>query len=261
MDLNLSDRTVLVTGSSKGIGKGIAQMFAEEGAAVAICARGSEALKEAENELKSNGGRVVAVQADMAKEGDVVRVYEKTMSEFGKIDVLVNNAGVGYINRNFDLSEEEWKSSLDINLMSMIRMTRAVVPQMKERKWGRIINISSINGHTMWAGMVDYQVAKSAMIAYSKTMALELAPDNILVNTICPGPVVTPLWDRLADEMVGVMGASREEVYNNFGSQVPLGRHGEVKEIAGLAAFLASDYASYMTGAAIDIDGGITKTT
>ena len=112
MDLNLTDKTVLITGSSKGIGKGIAMMFAEEGASVAICARGNEALSEAENELKALGGRVVAVQADMAKEEDIVRVYEDTMAALGKIDVLVNNAGVGYLNRNFDLSEEEWKSSL-----------------------------------------------------------------------------------------------------------------------------------------------------
>jgi NAD(P)-dependent dehydrogenase (short-subunit alcohol dehydrogenase family) len=260
MDLKLDGKVALITASSAGLGKAIAMEFAKEGAKVSIGARSKDKLLEARDDLAALGGEVLDVQTDVTKPNDIVNAVKKTVKTFGKIDVLVNNAGEAWFGHGVDTSDEEWTYSLEVNLLSAVRFTREVVPHMRKQGGGRIINIASVSGHTMLGGLADYQASKAGMLAYSKTMAIDLAPDNILVNCVCPALIHTPLWDRLADSMIPSVGKTRKQVFKNLAKQVlMLDRFGTPEEVSGIVVFLASERASFVTGAAWDVDGGFTK--
>jgi 3-oxoacyl-[acyl-carrier protein] reductase len=260
MDLGLEGKVALVTAASKGIGRGIAEELAREGAAVAICARGKAGLDEAVASLQDLGTKALGVAADASRAEDAEEVVRATVDAFGRVDVLVNNAGDAWFGHMVETTDEEWAAALDINLMSAVRFTRAVVPHMRRQGGGRIVNISTVGAHSPIVGLVDYEAAKAGMLSFSKSMANELAGDKILVNSVCPALIHTPLWDRLAETMVGATGPSREEVFQNLAAQfVPLGRFGVVEEVSGLVAFLASERATFITGASFDVDGGYTR--
>ncbi len=254
MDFGLQDRVAIITGASYGIGRAIAEILSTEGAKVAICARNQEQLDQAAQAL---GSDVLAVQADMTQLADIEKLFAQTLERYGRIDILVNNAGGTHLSQLLDLPDEAWQENIDVNLFSVLRCSRLALPHMRQQHWGRIINISSIFGKQPGGGMIDYNATKAAVISLTKTLADELAKDNVLVNVVCPGPVRTLLWENAAkminpEDPDGMIEGFAE-------ANIPLGRFGRPEEIASLVTFLASERASFITGSAYDIDGGMVK--
>ena len=264
MDLALEGKVALITGASRGIGKSCALVLSEEGCNLAICARGKESLEEAAEQFKAKGVDVLAIQGDVTKLQDIDNLVSQTVEKFNRIDILINNAGTGRLSDLMELPEEEFRYNMDLMLFGLIRCSKAAVPYMREQKWGRIINISSIFGKQP-GGLVDYDAIKAAVIMFTKDLANYLAKDNILVNSVCPGPIRTPLWEdpgQLGDQLGQMLNMSGPEAINWFAEQnIPLGHHGDPEDIANLVAFLASDKAKFITGQAINVDGGMVKST
>lgn len=262
MDLGLKGKVALVTGASQGIGKSCALVLAEEGCSLAVCARKKEALELAAEEIKTKGVEVLSVPADVTQPGDLKNFVSKAAERFGRIDILVNNAGTGRLSDPMELPDEEFRYNMDLMLFAPIQCSREVIPFMKKQGAGRIINISSIFGKQP-GGLLDYDAIKAAVIMFTKDLSNYLAKDNILVNAVCPGPIYTPLWEgpgALGDQLGQVLGMSGQEAIKWFaGQNIPLGHHGDVDDIANMVAFLASDKAKFVTGQAINVDGGMVK--
>ncbi len=258
MDLGLSDQVVMITGASRGIGRAAAAAFANEGSFLAVCSRNGDELRAA---LKADGARderLLALPADVSKSGDAEAFVRASLDRFGSVHVLVNNAGAGLPAAFEDLSDDRWAAALEQNLWSTIRVTRAVLPAMMARGGGRIINVSALSGLRPRLGQVASNVAKAGVVSLTHSLAAELAPHNILVNTVCPGMVLTSRWVARAAKMAREQGISEEDAqYRLAGYGVPLGRFGRPHEVVGIILFLASRHASYITGTAIPVDGGL----
>ncbi len=264
MDLELNGKVALITGASRGIGKSCALALAEEKCHLTICSRDKETLDKAAEDLKSKGAEVLAVQADVTKQADNSKFVSQAAEKFGRIDILVNNAGAGRLSDLMELPEEEFRYNMDLMLFGPVQCSKGVIPYMREQGGGRIINISSIFGKQP-GGLLDYDAIKAAVIMFSKDLANYLAKDKILVNAVCPGPIRGPLWEgpgALGDQLGQMLGMSGPEAVKWFAEQnIPLGHHGDPEDIANMVTFLASDKAKFITGQAINVDGGMVKAT
>ena len=262
MDLGLKGKVALITGASQGIGKAIALTLAEEGCNLAICARRKEALDSSAKEIRGKGVEVLAIQSDVTKPEDNKNFVSQAAKKFGRIDILVNNAGHGNASDPMELPEEVFRHHMDLMLFGPIQLCREVVPYMRKQGWGRIINISSIFGKQP-GNQLDYDSIKASLQMVTKDLSNHLAKNNILVNAVCPGPIRTPLWEgpgALAERLGQQLGMSPPEVMKWFAQQnIPLGHHGDPEDIANIVAFLASDKAKFITGQAINVDGGMVK--
>ena len=253
MDINLAGRTAIITGASKGIGLAVATRFAASGAEVAIIARGREALDNAVKIIaKSGRPRIAAIQADVAAAADLSRAYDEAMTQFGKIDIVVNNAGTSRTGAFQEITDEVWREDFDQKLFAAIRLTRLVWPQMKQRRWGRVINTLNIGAKAPRPRSAPTSVTRAAGLALTKVLAGEGAPYNILVNALLVGFIEADQHVRAAEKA----GIALEDYVNARTKDIPLGRIGRAEEFANIACFLASDAASYITGTAINVDGG-----
>ena len=258
MELGLRGRKAIVTGGSKGLGRAIAEELAREGADVAICARHGDEVRRAGRELEAFGTTVVAEPADVTDPAEVASFVARAADAMGGIDILVNNAGRAHPGMFATLSDEDWKSDLDVKLFSMIRCSREVLPHLRARGGGRIVNIGAVYGKYPDPAFFATSTNRAACMAFTKALAMELATDGILVNIVNIGFVVTPQWKdihrRRAPEL------SEDQFFANMAAaEVPLGRFGRPDEVAGMVAFLAGERASYITGASIDVAGGMGK--
>ena len=255
MEIRLDGRTALVTGGSKGLGLAIAKAFAGSGADVAIVARRPEVLEEARAEIESlGGGRAHAVAADIATADGVTLACKSTMATLGRIDILVNNAGVSCTGPFESITDEVWQADLDLKLFAAIRTARLILPQMKERRWGRIINVLNIGAKAPRAGSAPTSVSRAAGMALTKVLAGEGAPYNVLVNALLVGLIDSDQWVRRHASQGPTV--PYEAFTAKLAAGVPLGRMGRSEEFANIACFLASDAAGYITGTAINVDGG-----
>lgn len=257
MDIRLDGRTALITGGSMGLGLAMAKTFAHAGAAVAIAARRREVLDDARSAIaKGAGTKVKAYVCDVTKAQDIAALYGDVVMDFGQVDILVNNAGQSATGVFEDISDDAWQSDIDLKLLSTIRLTRAAFSDMKARRWGRVINVLNSAAKAPGGRSAPTSVTRAAGLALTKVLAHEGAPHNVLVNAICPGLFMSDQWER--KHKPGGPVANLDARLAKLGQQVPLGRVGEAQEFANLACFLASDAASYITGSAINADGGLT---
>jgi len=256
MDIRLDGKSAVVTGGSKGLGLAIAEEYAASGADVAILARDPSTLAEAKAKIQGRaaGGKVAAISCDVSRAADIRKAYGQIMSEFGKVDIFVNNAGQSTRGPSETLTDEMWQADLDLKLFAQIRFCRLVFPQMKERRWGRIISVLNIGAKAPGADSAPTSVSRAAQMAFTKALSQEGAPHNVLVNSLHVGVIVSDqIVRRHRREGANV---SLEDFIAQAGRAVPLGRMGRAEEFANVATFLASDAASYVTGCAINVDGG-----
>jgi 3-oxoacyl-[acyl-carrier protein] reductase len=257
MEIRLDGRVALITGGSKGLGLAMAAKFVAAGAAVAILARHPNELAEAEKTIGETAqGRIAALACDVTKADEIRAAYDSVMSTFGRVDILVNNAGASQTGKFADVSDEIWQADLDLKLFAAIRLARLVLPQMTERRWGRILNVLAIVGKAPRAGTAPTSVSRAAGMALTKVLAGEGAPHNVLVNALLVGSIVSD--QILRRHRAEGTNASLGEYIKAKGAGIPLGRMGEAEEFANVALFLASEAGSYVTGTAINVDGGMS---
>src|SRR5688572_5282587 len=260
MDLGLKAKVVLVTGGSKGIGKAVARGLLEEGAKVAICARTKAELDAASTELaKNTGGEVFPVAGDLTREADVKRIVEAVIGRFGRIDVLINNAGAAPGGLPLDLTEDDWEQAMQLKFMGYVRCMKAVIPHMLKQEGGRIVNIVGNDGVKPIGVELTPSAANAADLAVTLALAEQYGRENICINAINPGPVATERWDGLVAGIAKVRNIPVAEAQKRAERSIPLGRICTPEEVANVAVFVASPRASFMNGAIINLDGAQRK--
>jgi NAD(P)-dependent dehydrogenase (short-subunit alcohol dehydrogenase family) len=246
-DKRLQDRIALVTGASKGLGKAMAIALAREGARVALVSRDADKLNSVAEEIRENGGAAEVFRADVGNESEVAALESEVVSRLGKVQILINNAGVNVRKNITDFTLDEWNFVVGTNLTAVFLMCRAFVPHMKGSGYGRILNMTSIMSHISLPGRAAYSSSKAGLLGLTKALALELAPEGVTVNGISPGPFATEMNAALIQN---------PELNQQFLSKIPLGKWGQVEDIGKLAVYLCADEACFITGTDILIDGG-----
>jgi len=244
---DLNNKTALVTGARRGIGKAIALELSRKGASVAVTDINKEDCQEVVNELEGEG---IALEMDVTDADQVKETMEKTKEELGSIDILVNNAGIAPLDDFSELDKESWEQVLAVNLEGVYLTTKHALPQMVDQEWGRIVNISSIAATAYWAQLTHYSASKAGIIGLTKNLAGKAGKHGVTVNAVCPGAIETQMLEEVSEKL----GMSQEQILKH----TPMNRTGRPEDIANLVGFLASDKAGFITGQAIKADGGYT---
>ena len=262
MDLGLQDKVAIITGGSDGIGKAAALSMSKEGANVVIVARGQEMLDQAAEEIRAaTEGAVVPISADVTGSDTAERVVQTTLDRFGRLDILVNNAGTSMAKGFEQVSQEDWEFDFELKVWGAVRLIQQSIPEMRKVGGGRIINVTNLGGRTPGANSMPTSISRAAGIAITKGLSKDLAQDNILVSTVCIGLIKSGQHrNRYETRLQTEPGLAEDAFYDQLakGRSVPIGRVGEPEEAGDVIAFLASDRASYLTGIAVNIDGGVS---
>ena len=260
MDLGIAGRVAIVTGASRGIGRAIAERLCREGANVALCARSREALAEAQRRLEALGaGKVLVIEADLTEPAAADRVVEGTVAAWGRIDILVNNAGAARGIPFDELTQELWLENLQLKLFGYLRMARLVLPHLRRNAWGRIVNIAGLAGLQPSPLSMPIGLNNAGILNVMKALADGEAAHNILVTTVCPGSILTDRQRQLLQDVARTRGITIEAAQSEATGAIPLRRMGRPEEVADVAAFLASERASYITGSLVIVDGGLHR--
>lgn len=260
MDLGLNGKVALVCAASRGLGKAVAEELANEGANLILCARNADVLSQTCDEIRRKSNvEVLGISADLTEIADIESLYKESIETFGKIDILVNNVGGPPAGTFENLSRKNWEDANRLLLISVLDLTRLVLPQMKENSWGRILNITSIASKQPVENLILSNSLRAAVTGFAKTLADEVAPFGITVNNILPGYTRTERVEQLAHTIAEKEGITPQEAQSKWTNQIPMKRLGEPQEFAALAAFLVSERASYITGSSIAVDGGWTR--
>jgi 3-oxoacyl-[acyl-carrier protein] reductase len=260
MDLGLKDRVAIVAASSQGLGKAVALGLAREGAKLALCARTESTLEETAEEIRRDTGVEVFTRAfDVTVYEDVRRFVADTAARFGRVDICVANAGGPPTKPFAETTVEEWHRAAELNLMSTVYFAKEALPLMQERRWGRFLAITSMTVKQPVEGLILSNSVRAGVSGLMKTLANEYGPYNVLVNSVCPGYTATARLLALGGKLAERQGVTQQEIEDRWAKQAPLGRIGRPEEFADVVVFLASERASYVTGVAIQVDGGIVK--
>ena len=260
MDVRMDGRVAVITGASTGLGLAMAKEFAASGASVALLARKQDALTAAKAEVQKAAGKanikIEAYSCDVAKAAPIADTFKKIEAEFGKVDIVVNNAGISHAKSFETVTDEDWQGDLDLKLFAAIRLARAAIPGMRERKWGRIVNVLNIGAKAPTANSTPTSVSRAAGLALTKAMSQENAQHGILVNAMLVGLIESDQWQRRHKTAAGEGKTYEEFLAGMAKGRIPLGRMGKAEEFARMACFLCSDAGSFITGVAINVDGG-----
>jgi 3-oxoacyl-[acyl-carrier protein] reductase len=260
MELGLKGRGVIVAASSQGMGRAAAELFAREGAQVAMCARTQKPLQEAADQIRAEtGAEIYAEPLDVTDGAAVQRFVEQVSKRFGRLDVCVTNAG-GPPAKNFlSVSTEEWRKAVDLNFLSVVHLAKAAIPYMQRHRWGRIITITSISVKQPIDDLIMSNAVRAAVVGLVKSLSNEFGKDGILVNNVAPGYTATERLQELAGTRALAAGVSPEEIYQRWAAEIPVKRLADPKEVADVIVWLASERASYVTGQTLLVDGGIYR--
>ena len=263
MNLNLKNKNAIVCASSQGLGKAAALDLAEEGVNLAICSRDQDKINKVKEEihLKINSEiKVIALQVDLDSPDEIQAFYKQVENDLGSVDILVNNNGGPPPSTFEQLSDDDWQKAFNSTMMSCLRLSKLVIPNMKKNAWGRIINISSVSVKTPVNGLFLSNSLRMGVLGWAKALSDELAPHGVTVNTVCPGYTRTERVEAILETQSNSSGLKKEEIEKSIAENIPMKRVGEAEDLAGLITFLASEKADYMTGLAIQVDGGSART-
>lgn len=261
MNLEISNRVAMIAAASKGLGKACAQALAAEGCHVSLCARNAAELDAARAEIIATGvtGNVLTVQADVSSADDLSRWFAQTTAAFGQVDILVTNTGGPPVSKFMHLSDEQWQAGVDSTLLNVVRLSRLVIPGMQQRRWGRIIHLTSFVAKQPLDDLTISSTLRAGLSGLTKTMASQVGPDNITVNAVLMGHLMTDRQYHIADVRVKERGITYEQYFEEAAAQIPLRRIGDPRELGEVVAFLASARASYVTGISMLVDGGLYR--